>query len=82
MKLVAPRHAPIDPNDVPLSTLIEQNNDPVYVNFVLRNNLIIMLIGTILILGCILKVLQIIMVIPMVILIIIMLAYPLILRVI
>ena len=38
MKLVASKNATIDPNDVPLSTLIEQNNDPVYVNFVSRNN--------------------------------------------
>ena len=28
----------IDLNDVPLSTLIEQNSDPVDVNFVSRNN--------------------------------------------
>ena len=38
MKLVASKNTPIDPNDVPLSTLIEQNNDPVDVNFVSRNN--------------------------------------------
>ena len=38
MKLVANKSAPIDLNDVPLSTLIEQNSDPVDVNFVSRNN--------------------------------------------
>ena len=38
MKLVASKNAPIDPNDVPLSILIEKNNDPVDVNFVSRNN--------------------------------------------
>ena len=38
MKLVANKSAPIDLNDVPLSTLIEQNRDPVDVNFVSRNN--------------------------------------------
>ena len=34
MKLVANKSAPIDLNDVPLSTLIEQNSDPIDVNFV------------------------------------------------
>ena len=34
MKLVASKNAPIDLNDVPLSTLIEQSNDHVDVNFV------------------------------------------------
>ena len=38
MKLVASKNAPIDPNDVPLSTLIEKNNYLVDVNFVSRNN--------------------------------------------
>ena len=38
MKIVDSNSAHIDPNDVPLSTLIEQNNDPVDVNFVSRNN--------------------------------------------
>ena len=33
MKLVASKSAHIDPNDVPLSTLIEQNNDAIDVNF-------------------------------------------------
>jgi hypothetical protein len=34
MKLVASKNAPIDTNDVSLSTFIEQNNDLVDVNFV------------------------------------------------
>ena len=38
MKLVANKSAPIDLNDVPLSTLIEQNSDPVDMNFVSQNN--------------------------------------------
>ena len=38
MKLVASKNAPIDLNDVPSSTLIDQNNDLVDVNFVSRNN--------------------------------------------
>jgi hypothetical protein len=38
MKLVANKSAPIDLNDLPLSTLIEQNSDAVDVNFVSRNN--------------------------------------------
>ena len=38
MKLVASKSAPIDFNDMPLSTLIEQNSDAIDVNFVSRNN--------------------------------------------
>ena len=38
MKLFASKSAPIDPNDMPLSTLIENNNEPMDVNFVGRNN--------------------------------------------
>ena len=38
MKLVDSKSAPIDRNDVPLSTLIEQSSDAVDVNFILRNN--------------------------------------------
>ena len=38
MKLVASKSAPIDFNDVPLSTLIEQNSDAIDVNFISRNN--------------------------------------------
>ena len=38
MKMLACKNAHVDPNDVPLSTLIEQNNDAIDVNFVSRNN--------------------------------------------
>ena len=38
MKLVASRSAPIDFNDMPLYTLIEQNSDAIDVNFISRNN--------------------------------------------
>ena len=36
MKLVASKSSHVDPNDVPLSTLIEQNNDAIDVNFVAK----------------------------------------------
>ena len=38
IKLFASKSAPIDPNDMPLSTLIENNNESMDVNFVGRNN--------------------------------------------
>ena len=38
MKLVASKSAPIYFNDMPLSTLIEQNIDAIDVNFISRNN--------------------------------------------
>ena len=38
MKLVASKNAPIDFNDMPLSTLIEQNSDVIDVNFISRTN--------------------------------------------
>ena len=38
MKLFATESAPVDPNDMPLSTLIENNNESMDVNFVGRNN--------------------------------------------
>ena len=38
MKLFASKSVSIDPNDMPLSTLIENNNEPMDVNFVGRNN--------------------------------------------
>ena len=38
MNMFASKNAQVDPNDVPLSTLIEQNNDAIDVNFVSRNN--------------------------------------------
>src|SRR5215216_2138935 len=38
MKLFASKSFPIDPNDMPLSTLIENNNEYMDVNFIGRNN--------------------------------------------
>ena len=38
MKLVASKSAPVDFNDMPLSTLIEQNSDAIDVNFISQNN--------------------------------------------
>ena len=38
MKLVANKGAPVDFNDVPLFTLIEQNSDAIDVNFISQNN--------------------------------------------
>ena len=34
MNMIANKNAQVDPNDMPLSTLIEQNNDAIDVNFV------------------------------------------------
>ena len=38
MKLVASKSTPIDFNDIPLSSFIEQNSDAIDVNFISRNN--------------------------------------------
>ena len=38
MSMLATKSATIDPNDMPLSTLIEQNKDNVDVNFISRSN--------------------------------------------
>ena len=38
MKLFANKNTPLDPNDMPLSTLIENNNESMDVNFVGRNS--------------------------------------------
>ena len=38
MKLFATKNTPLDPNDMPLSTLIEDNNESMDVNFVGRNS--------------------------------------------
>ena len=38
MKLFCIKSAPIDPNDMPFATLIENNNEPMDVNFFGRNN--------------------------------------------
>ena len=38
MKLFATKNTPLDPNDMPWSSLIENNNESMDVNFVGRNN--------------------------------------------
>ena len=38
MKLFATKNTPLDPNDMPLSTLIKNNNESMDVNFVGRNS--------------------------------------------
>ena len=73
MKLFANKSAPIDPNDMPLCTLIENNNKSMDVNFVGRNNFGKMLIEETLILGLSL-------VIPLIIMVILIIC-PLILRI-
>ena len=81
MKLVASKSAPIDFNDIPLSTLIEQNSDAIDVNFFSRNNFNNNAYRSNLILGLFLLIPLINMVIPMVIQpIIIIIETPMILR--
>ena len=38
MKMFSPKNTPLDPNDMPLSTLLENNNESMDVNFVGRNS--------------------------------------------
>ena len=38
MKMFAPKNTPLDPNDMPLSTLLENNNESMDVNFFGRNS--------------------------------------------
>ena len=38
MQMFAPKNTPLDPNDMPLSTLLENSNESMDVNFVCRNN--------------------------------------------
>ena len=64
MKLFATKSVSSDPNDMPLSTLIENNNESMDVNFVGRNNFGNNAIEETLILGLILVIPLIIMVIP------------------
>ena len=82
MKLVASKSAPIDFNDMPLSTLIEQNIYAIDVNFNSRTISTTMLIEVILILGLLLLNPLIIMVIPMKINLTIIIGIPLTLRII
>ena len=81
MKLFATKSAPLDPNDMPLSTLIENNNESMDVNFVGRNSLETMLIEETLILDHFLVIPLKIMEIPTIIIMVILIRYPLILRI-
>ena len=80
MKLFANKSAPTDPNDIPLSTLIENNNESMDVSFVLGTILVITRIEVILILGRSPVIPLIIMVIPTKILMEIIIIFPLILN--
>ena len=79
MKLVASKSAPIDFNDMPLSTLIDQNSDAIDVSLEIISTT--MLIEVILILGLFLVIPLIIMVIHTTILMEIIIRCPLILRI-
>ena len=81
MKLFASKSASIDPNDIPLSTLIENNNESMDVNFVGRNNFGYNAYRGILILGRFLVIPLIVMVTPTTIRMEIIIRFPLILRI-
>ena len=80
MKLFASKNAPIDPNDMPLSTLIENNNESMDVTFVGRIFLVITHIYVISTLGRFLVIPLIIMVISTTTLMEILIRCPLILN--
>ena len=80
MKLFANKSIASDPNDMPLSALIENNNESMDVNFVGRNNLVTTRIEETLILGRILVIPLTIMVIPTTVLMEILIRCPLNLR--
>ena len=64
MKLLSAKSGSSDPNDMPLSTLIENSNESLDVNFLVGIILVTMLIEVILILGLFLVIPLIILVIP------------------
>ena len=80
MKLFATKSVSSHPNDMPLSTLIENNNESMDVNFVGRNNFGNNTIEETLILGRFLVIPLIILEIPRIILMEILIRFPLILR--
>ena len=80
MKLFAIKSASIDPSDMPLSTLIENNNESMDVILLVGTILVITRIEVILILGRLLVIPLIIMVIPTTIHMEILIRYPLILN--
>ena len=81
MKLFANKSVSSDPNDMSLSTLIENNNESMDVNFVGRNNFSNNAYKGNLILGRFLVIPLIIMEIPTIILMVILIICPLILRI-
>ena len=81
MKLFDTKNTPLDPNDMPLSTLIENNNESMDVIFLVGTILVITRIEVILILGRSLVIPVIIMVIITTIIMEIIIRYPLILRI-
>ena len=81
MKLFANKSVSSDPNDMPLSTIIENNNESMDVNFVGRNNFGKTRIEETLVLGRSLVIPLIIMEIPTIILMVILIRCPLILRI-
>ena len=81
MKLFANKSAPTDPNDFPLSTLIENNNESMDVNFLVGIILVTTRIEETLILGLSLVIPLIIMVIPTTTLMEILIRCPMILRI-
>ena len=82
MKLFSNKSSYFDPNDMSLSTLIENNNEYMDMNFVRRNNFGNNRIEVISTLGRFLAIPLIIMIIPTTILMEIIIRYPLILRII
>ena len=81
MKLFATKNTPLDPNDMPLSTLIENNNESMDVNLLVGIVSVTMLIEETLMLDRSLVIPPIIMEIPTIILMVILIRCPLILRI-
>ena len=81
MKMFAPKNTPLDPNDMPLSTLLDNNNESMDVNFVGRNSFGNNAYRGNLMLDRSLVIPLIIMEIPTIILMVILIRCPLILRI-
>ena len=81
MKLFTSKSAPIDPNDMPLYTFIENNNEYMDMNLLVGTILVITHIEETLMLDCSLVIPLIIMEIPTIILMVILIRFPLILKI-